>query len=69
MAMSINDESSSAESLPLQGYPGGANVEIEDHGRTGSPQSVVSLPDVGEDFGSNESHLPSRMPWEHPAKY
>ncbi|KAK3171024.1 hypothetical protein OEA41_003108 [Lepraria neglecta] len=61
MAMSINDESSYVESLPLQGYPDGANVEIDDHGRTGSSPSTVSLPDVGEDFGM----LPA--PTRHPS--
>jgi hypothetical protein len=72
MAVSINDESSHVESHLLQGYLDGANVETNDHGRTRSSRLVVSLPEAGESFGSNEFHLPSsieELPWEHPANY
>ena len=66
--MPANDDSSYVESHPLQEYPSEANAEIDDDA---SPLIVSPLGASRrrQDFGSDDSHLPSRMPHRHPSKY
>ncbi|MCJ1423086.1 hypothetical protein MMC29_000967 [Sticta canariensis] len=65
--MLANDDSSYVESHPLQGYPSEANAEIDDDA---SPLIVTPLGASRrrQEFGSNDSHLPSRMPHRRPSK-
>lgn len=66
--MPANDESSYVESHPLQGYPSVANAEIDDDA---SPLIVSPLGASRrrQDFGSNDSHLPSSKPHRRPSTY